>query len=178
VAGNEACAGRLVEKVCAACQERFSSCATAKEEMRRMRRRLETEVMVPPSNTKTAAGGYYDADFVVSFLRLREGIALAPATCMLDQIAALARAGLLGEAEARTLAQGASFLRFLDHAVRLVTGKALAGLPEHVGHAEAVADLARRWGLVESGQSLADKLSNVQREIRRVYRLVFGPEAN
>ena len=143
-----------------------------------MRRRLETEVIVPPSNTKTAAGGYYDVDFVVSFLRLREGIALAPAACVPDQIGAVVRAGLLGETEAQTLAQGASFLRALDHAVRLVTGKALTGLPERVGHAEAVANVARRWGLIESGQSLADKLSEVQRGIRQVYRLVFGPEAN
>jgi glutamate-ammonia-ligase adenylyltransferase len=176
VAGNEACANRLVEKIRAACQESFSLCATAKEDMRRMRRRLETEVIVPPSNTKTAAGGYYDVDFVVSFLRLREGIALAPATCVPDQIGAVVRAGLLGETEAQTLAQGASFLRALDHAVRLVTGKALTGLPEHVGHAEAVANVARRWELIECGQSLAARLSDVQREIRQVYRLIFGPD--
>jgi [glutamine synthetase] adenylyltransferase / [glutamine synthetase]-adenylyl-L-tyrosine phosphorylase len=174
VAGNEASARRILGRIAAACLERFPSMPSAEDELRRMRRRLETEVIVPPSNTKTAAGGYYDVDFVVSCLRLRHGMNLPPATPMLEQIEALGRAGRLDGPGAHTLAEGAAFLRAMDHAVRLVTGKALTGLPEHVGHAEGVENLARRWGLVQSGQPLAERLRDTQQRIRLVYRHILG----
>jgi hypothetical protein len=64
----------------------------------------------------------------------------------------------------------------VDHAVRLVTGKAADGLPEHVGHAEAVENLARRWGLLEGGESLAERLRETQQQVRSIYRRVVGGE--
>jgi [glutamine synthetase] adenylyltransferase / [glutamine synthetase]-adenylyl-L-tyrosine phosphorylase len=174
VAGNDASAERLVEKVVSTCLERFSRHPGLGDELRRMRRRLETEVMVPPSNTKTAAGGYYDVDFVVSSLRLRERMALPPAACMAVQIEALRRAGHLADSDAQALVEGAGFLRAVDHAVRLVTGRALAGLPEHVGHKEAVDKLARRWHLLQARESLDEKLREVQQGIRQIYRRFLG----
>ena len=174
VAGNSVIAERLVEKTTATCLNRFSHFEGLGDELRRMRRRLETEVTVRPSNTKTAAGGYYDADFVISSLRLRERMALPAAASTVEQIEALRRAGQLADSDARALAEGAGFLRTVDHAVRLVTGKALAGLPEHVGYLEAVEKLARRWELTEPGEPLDEKLGEVQQSIREIYRRILG----
>ena len=77
---------------------------------------------------------------------------------------------------ARTLTEGAAFLRSVDHAVRLVTGKPGEGLPEHVGQAESVEALARRWGLIRSDGTLAARLREVQQEVRYAYRRLVGSE--
>ena len=139
-----------------------------------MRRRLETEVIVPPTNPKTAPGGYYDMDFVVSHLRLRGRLELELGTNMRGQIEALRNKGLLDAACAEILAEGAAFLRSVDHAVRLVTGKAMSGFPEHIGHAEAVNHLARHWGLVQTGQNLVERFTEHQQKIRQVYTKTLG----
>jgi glutamine synthetase adenylyltransferase len=133
-------------------------------------------VLVPPSNTKTAPGGYYDIDFAVSHLRLRHRVTLAAGANMAQQIAALRSACLLSEEDAHGLTEGAGFLRSVDHAIRLVTGRAADGLPEHVGHAEAVENLARHWGLIREGESLAQRLRETQQQVRSIYRRVVGGE--
>jgi [glutamine synthetase] adenylyltransferase / [glutamine synthetase]-adenylyl-L-tyrosine phosphorylase len=176
VAGDGTMAQRVAQRANSTCVERFSNHAGLQEEMQRMRRRLETEVIVPPSNLKTVPGGYYDVDFLVSLLRLRARLELNPGVSMRGQIEALRDAGSLDEATAGELIEGAAFLRSVDHAVRLVTGKAMVGFPEHVGHAEAVENLARRWGLVADGRPLTEAIYEQQQKIRRVYRKTFGPD--
>ena len=176
VAGNSALAREIVSKVVEACLARFSSYPDLEGELQRMRRRLEREVIVPPSNTKTVPGGYYDVDFAVSYLRLRERMALSPGANMREQIEALCNARLMGDEDARALAGGAAFLRTVDHAIRLTTGKVAEGLPEHVGHAEAVEGLMRRWGLLKNGETLAGRLRETQQQIRYVYRRLVGSE--
>ncbi len=176
VAGNAALGGQVVSRVVERILERFGSHPELQGELQEMRRRLEKEVLVPPSNTKTAPGGYYDIDFAVSFLRLRHRIALPAGSNLAWQIAALRSAGLISGRDAEVLSGGAAFLRSVDHAIRLVTGKPAPGLPEHVGHAEAVERLARRWGLISEGETLAARLRDVQQEVRYVYRRVLGAE--
>jgi glutamine synthetase adenylyltransferase len=134
-----------------------------------MRRRLEKEVPVPPTNTKTVPGGYYDIDFAVSLLRLRGRIATHPGANMAEQIAALRSVGLLNNEDSNVLLGGANFFRSVDHAIRLVTGKAAEGLPDRTGHAEGVENLARRWGLVEGSGTLASSLLETRQCVREVY---------
>ena len=174
VAGNLELGQETVSRLVASAFDRFGQDPGLGAEVQQMRRRLEKEVLVPPSNLKTAAGGYYDVDFTVSFLRLRHGLSSPPGATMAEQIAALGAANLISPEDADTLSSGAAFLRSLDHASRLVTGKALPGLPERAGHAEAVEGLARRWGLLSGGETLALRLSEVQQQVRRVYRRVVG----
>lgn len=176
VAGNRSAAERLVAKVVRACLERSAGFPDLEGELHRMRRRLETEVIVPPSNTKTSPGGYYDVDFAVSYRRLKQRLAAAPGANMPEQIEALRDAGALSEDDARSLTEGAAFLRAVDHAIRLATGRPADGLPEHVGHAEAVESLAHRWGLIGSGQPLAARLREVQQQVRYGYRRLVGSE--
>ncbi len=176
VAGNTALGLQIVSRLAGRLLERFASHSDLEGELHRMRRRLEREVVVPPSNTKTAPGGYYDVDFCVSYLRLRHRMALPAGTNVAEQIAALRSAELMTDDDAHTLTEGAAFLRSVDHATRLVTGKAAEGLPEHVGHAEAIESLAHRWGLVGGNESLAKRLRAVQQEVRYVYRRLVGSE--
>jgi len=177
VAGNLELAGHLVERLEGMCFDRFSNHPDLEGELHQMRRRLEREMMVPPSNTKTAPGGYYDVDFVVSYLRLRNRVRIAAGTNMAEQIARLSSASLMAGEDARVLAEGAAFLRSVDHAIRLTTGKIAEGLPERSGTAaEEVEGLARRWGLVQNGVSLAPKLRETQQGVRYVYRRLIGSE--
>jgi hypothetical protein len=60
--------------------------------------------------------------------------------------------------------------------MRLVTGRAADGLPEHVGHAEAVENLARHWGLIREGESLAQRLRETQQQVRHLYRRLLAAE--
>jgi glutamate-ammonia-ligase adenylyltransferase len=176
VAGEPLQAQTTAERIVAAVFERFAAHPGLEGELQEMRRRLEREVLVPPSNTKTAPGGYYDIDFAVSCLRLRNRTELPPGTNMPGQITALKSAGLLSEEDATVLAEGAAFLRSVDHAVRLATGKSADGLPEHVGHAEAIESLAHRWGLIGPGETLAPRLRETQKRVRYVYRRLVGAE--
>jgi glutamine synthetase adenylyltransferase len=92
---------------------------------------------------------------------------------MAEQIATLRSAGLLEDEDSKVLSGGANFLRSVDHAIRLVTGKAAHGLPDRAGHAEAVENLARRWGLIAGTETLAQCLQEMRRRVREVYcRLV------
>jgi glutamate-ammonia-ligase adenylyltransferase len=176
VAGEASQTQATAQRIVAAVFERFAAYPGLEGELQEMRRRLEREVLVPPSNTKTAPGGYYDIDFAVSCLRLRNRIELPPGTNTPGQIAALRSAGLLSEDDASVLAGGAAFLRSVDHAVRLATGKSADGLPEHVGHAEAIENLAHRWGLIGPGEMLAQRLRKTQQRVRYVYRRLIGAE--
>jgi [glutamine synthetase] adenylyltransferase / [glutamine synthetase]-adenylyl-L-tyrosine phosphorylase len=176
VVGSAAFSSQLIKRLTERLMTRFSSESDLEGELHRMRRRLEREVAVPTDNTKTAPGGYYDVDFCVSYLRLRHRLELPAGTNVADQVAALRLAGLVTEEDARALTNGAAFLRSVDHAVRLVTGRAALGLPEHVGHAEAVETLVRRWGLVQGEETLAKRLRETQQEVRYTYRRLVGAE--
>jgi glutamine synthetase adenylyltransferase len=145
-------------------------------EMVQMRRRLEREVTVPGTNTKTAPGGYYDVDFAVSHARLRHRVPAPPGANMAEQISALRTANALSAEDAAALTQGAGFLRSVDHIVRLVTGKSPVGLPENTAHAETTESVAQSWNLIASGESLVTKLHDTQQRLRYVYRRVVGAE--
>ena len=95
---------------------------------------------------------------------------------MAEQIAALHSAGLMNDEDSKVLTEGANFLRAVDHAIRLVTGKAIDGLPDRAGHAEAVANLARRWGLIAGSETVAQSLQETRQRVREVYCHLVGVE--
>ena len=176
LAGNRELGRTVVDRLQAAIHQRLSSCDDFEGQMHQMRRRLEKEVAVPGSNTKTAVGGYYDVDFAVSYTRLRQHVTALPGANMAEQIAALRAAEAISVEDADVLTEGAGFLRSVDHIVRLVTGKAPNGLPENAAHAETVESIAERWGLIAGRETLAGKLHDTQQRLRYVYRRLVGSE--
>ncbi len=192
IAGNLALGQEVVAQLWLALKNRFAPHHMAQgfagapqleAELHEMRRRLERDRVVPAVNLKTAPGGYYDVDFAVSYLRLRQGIATPPGANMTLQVAALRSAEQISDEDSRALTEGAAFLRSLDHAIRLVTGKPAASLPEGPvpprsgsGRDEAVESVVRRWGLVREGESLPETLRHFQQQIRYVYRRLVGSE--
>jgi glutamate-ammonia-ligase adenylyltransferase len=176
LAGNPQLGQAAVDQLQAAIFHRFSTYDDFEGELHQMRRRLEREVAVPSSNTKTAPGGYYDVDFAVSYLRLQRRVAALPGANMPEQIAVLRAAEALSAEDAAALTEGAGFLRSVDHIVRLVTGKAPSGLPDNGAHAETAESVARQWNLIAEGQTLAGKLHETQQQLRYVYRRLVGSE--
>ncbi|HUY13546.1 MAG TPA: hypothetical protein VMX16_07945 [Terriglobia bacterium] len=176
VAGNLSRGFEICAKLTTAVFDRFGNREELEGEIQQMRRRLEREITVAPSNPKTAPGGYYDVEYTVSYLRLRHRVTVPPGANLPEQIAALEEAGFMRREDTGPLAAGARFLRSFDHAVRLVTGKGAAGLPEHAGQVELVEDLLRRWDLLAPQTPLWQRLREVQSEVRYVYRRLTGRE--
>jgi glutamate-ammonia-ligase adenylyltransferase len=176
LAGNPQLGQAAVDRLQAAIYDRLSTFDDLEGELHQMRRRLEREVAVPSTNTKTAPGGYYDVDFAVSYTRLRRRVAALPGANMAEQIAALGAAQAISAEDAAALTEGAGFLRATDHILRLVTGKAPNGLPENGAHAETASSIAQAWGLVGEGQTWAGKLHDTQQQLRYVYRRLVGSE--
>jgi [glutamine synthetase] adenylyltransferase / [glutamine synthetase]-adenylyl-L-tyrosine phosphorylase len=177
VAGDLELGSQVTSRLTQAVFERFSDDPRLEVELVAMRRRLEREPRAGHLSTKSAPGGYYDVDFAVSYLRLRHHLSLPEGSNMIEQIAALAAAGWLDEADASSLLEGAAYLRTLDHAMRLVTGKRVRGLPQRAGPANALAELMSRWvgeSQAQGEPSLAAKLAEVQQRVRRVYQRVLG----
>jgi glutamate-ammonia-ligase adenylyltransferase len=84
---------------------------------------------------KLVRGGFYDIDFVVSYLMLKHDQIVAGNTDR--RLRHLQDVGLIDSAVAEELLQAALLYRTVDHAVRLVTGRARPELPaaEHARHA-------------------------------------------
>jgi glutamate-ammonia-ligase adenylyltransferase len=158
----------------AAIYNRFSAYTDVTGKIHQMRRRLEREVVVRSSNTKTAPGGYYDVDFAVSYTRLRRRVEAAPGANMAEQIAALQAAGAVATEDAAVLREGANLLRSIDHVIRLVTGKAPGGLPDNSIQAEIAESVVRRWHLLAEGETLPAKLLETRQRVRSVYRRLVG----
>jgi glutamine synthetase adenylyltransferase len=76
--------------------------------------------------------------------------------------------------QARTLREGAVFLRGLEHAVRVSTGRSDSEVPLSGPRGEAFARLARRW-LPHSlaGRPLPEALDSVTRAVRSVFDEIF-----
>ena len=176
LSGNPQLGQVAVDRVQSAIYDRVSTYKDFEGELHQMRRRLEREVSVPSSNTKTAPGGYYDVDFAVSYLRLRGRIATLPGANMAEQIAALRAGEAISAEDAAALTESAEFLRSLDHIIRLVTGKAPNGLPENAAYAETTESVALRWNMISDGQTLATKLHDTQQHLRYVYRRLVDSE--
>jgi glutamate-ammonia-ligase adenylyltransferase len=172
VAGDPELARRVTARLAERIFDRFGSDTDLAPALRGMRHRLEKEPRPRPSLTKTAAGGYYDVDFAVSYLRIRHHLAVPPGSNMAEQIKALREGGILSDSESQVLIAAAGFLRALDHAGRLVRGRPARGIPEHPGEAEEVEHLLRLWGFLPSEgapNSLPERLNQVRNQTRAFY---------
>jgi glutamate-ammonia-ligase adenylyltransferase len=173
VAGNLELGQRVAKQSAVLCERLASPSGQGSAEMRRL---LEKAAGEPDSNSKAVSPNYEAVDLAVSFLGMRNCVTTSPGANIAEQIAALGSAGFINAEDSRALTEGAGFLRSLDHAVRLVTGQSATAMPDHWGQAEAVEDLLRRWGLVDSDQLLPGLLSDVRDKMKHVCRRLVDAE--
>ena len=128
VTGPEKIAARVLTAV-ENLQKRFAGEKKFLPELRDMRVRLEQSELVPGQlNLKIGPGGMYDIEFILGDCQVRHGLQ-GLAGNLRERIDRVARAGLPASADCAMLASSAELIRTVKHVVRLVTGRALKGLP-------------------------------------------------
>ncbi len=172
VAGNSALAGAAIRKTQEVIAARFHDAAELARQLSHTRKLLEKakDAARPKGEFKKVAGGYYDIEYMVGFLFLTRGIAPA-AEHVLRQIAALESAGALDTAGARTLREAAQLYRSIDHAIRMVTGRAANRLPEPA-LAGRIARLLKTWQVPIDGD-LEARIVATRKEVRGQYDRVI-----
>jgi [glutamine synthetase] adenylyltransferase / [glutamine synthetase]-adenylyl-L-tyrosine phosphorylase len=150
--------------------ERFRTSPEFADEVREMRARLveaDFAKTKEKNNFKKGEGGFYDIDFVASYLLVRSG-SVVPGNIR-DRLYALAAAGRLSDADCATLDYAGELLRTLDHVIRLVSGRARKVLPsaEHARQTveQLVASIMRRP--FEKG--LEGEMQRVFKDVRELY---------
>lgn len=173
VAGDLEAGTELLTRVQNTIGARFAG-PEAAAQLAEMRKRLQATAN-PHNYLKTAAGGYYDIDFVLTYLRLRAAGLFFTSLNTLERLAVVERSGQLTPEQAAVLREGAVLLRALEHALRVQSGRSDTELPLSGPSAAPLARLAARW-LPEPlhGRPLSDTLPEVMERVRRVFLEVFA----
>lgn len=153
---------------------RYGQSGRSKQDLRQMRLKLEREQSAT-SPLKAGRGGFYDADFILMYLRLRGAGLFFKSLNTPERIDVLEKMGHLDREDADFLLEACTFYRALDHAVRLVTGHSEGRLPSVRAELEMVAELLG-WGL-GSQRAPADverDLAFLQERTRRVFERIFN----
>ena len=114
---------------------RFADDSNFAAAVRQMRRRLE-EASAPEKSIRTSPGALYDADFLSSFLLVKNGLRPKLGT-LRDRLWRCSAAGVLEKKDAALLDHAAELCRTVEHVLRLVVGRNTRWLPaaEHARHA-------------------------------------------
>ena len=123
---------------------RYGQGGRSKQDLRQMRLRLERE-QGGASPLKAGRGGYYDADFILMYLRLRGAGLFFKTLNTPERIDIVEKMGHLDRCDAEFLLNATTFYRALDHSIRLVTGHAEGRLPSSRVELEMVCELLNRW---------------------------------
>ena len=170
VAGDLEFGARARKAICETIFDSAEANASLREELSAMRARLEKEkARQARANIKWGLGGMTDVYFITRYLQLRDRIYYPPERGTTALIKDMGERGALSETQCETLFEGYSFLRRLDHWMRLLLDRPSPVLP-----ASPVA-----LGAISRALAL-DQAEAVEREharhsalIREVYDQVF-----
>ncbi|MEJ5369795.1 MAG: glutamine-synthetase adenylyltransferase [Bryobacteraceae bacterium] len=177
VAGPVDRATALLEELQQIDWRRYGQNARSREELRRMRLRLERELGAEQP-LKAGPGGWYDIDFALTWLRLRGAGLFFKALNTPARIGVLEQMGHLDSAQARFLLDAATFFRALDHALRVMSGHAPATLPRSPRQARLLGALLKRWLPPHlCDQPLEEELGQIRVRVREFFDSLFAPEA-
>src|SRR5438067_1814996 len=128
VAGNLERATAFLHELQQVDWRRYGQSMRSREELAQMRARLEKE-QGPRNPLKAGPGGYYDIDFALMYLRLREAGVFYKVLNTPERIDVIERMGSLSHEDAEFLRDAATFYRALDHGQRVSVGRAEGSLP-------------------------------------------------
>jgi glutamate-ammonia-ligase adenylyltransferase len=171
VAGNLQFGARAREVICDASFDAASRNESLAEDLRDIRERLAKEkARGRRPNIKWGRGGMTDVYFVTRYLQLRDQIYFPPERGTTALIAHLGECGSLDREAAAVLFEGYTFLRRLDHWMRLLLDRPGPMLPPS---SIALGDISRALGL-SSPQEFDTAFAHHTAAIRDVYEGVFG----
>ncbi|HVW11497.1 MAG TPA: hypothetical protein VHC90_23085 [Bryobacteraceae bacterium] len=156
--------------------ERYGQARRSREELAHMRRRLEKEQGVR-NPLKAGTGGYYDIDFVLMYLRLRDADSFYKALNTPKRIDVIVKAGGLSAADADFLSDAATMFRAIDHGLRVATGHAEGRLPTNPAQIAVMTELVHRWVPSALRQGTVESvMKQIRRETRSFFERIFTGE--
>jgi glutamate-ammonia-ligase adenylyltransferase len=170
VAGDLKFGARARQAICETIFDSAGANASLGQELSAMRARLEKEkARQARANIKWGRGGMTDVYFITRYLQLRDRIDFPPELGTSALIKHLGVRGALTVVQAETLFEGYSFLRRLDHWMRLLLDRPVPVLPaSHI----ALGAIARALAL-DRAEAVERELEHHTARIREVYDQVF-----
>jgi glutamate-ammonia-ligase adenylyltransferase len=152
---------------------RYGQSGRSKRDLRLMRSRLEREQgSINP--LKAGSGGYYDADFILMYLRLKGAGLFFKSLNTPERIDIVEKMGHLDRADAEFLLKATTFYRALDHALRLVFGHPKENVPSSPAELDMLSELTQCWTNRGPGfVSLETELHSMQLQMRRLFDRIF-----
>ena len=139
-----------------------------------MRSRLERE-QGSRNPLKAAAGGYYDIDFALMYLRLKSAGFFFKVLNTPERIDIVEKMGHLDRDDARFLRDAATFYRAIDHGLRILTGHAEGRLPTNRAHVAILTDLVHRWTPENLHEGTLNSVSKrIKQETRAFFERLFA----
>lgn len=153
---------------------RYGQSGRSKHDLRQMRMRLQREQgQITP--LKAAEGSYYDADFILMYLRLKGAGMFFKSLNTPERIDIVEKMGHLERSDAEFLQQATKHFRALDHAVRVVRGRAEEKIPSSPEQREMIVELIHRWtGERSTSADLDTHLVELQHKMRQLFDRVFA----
>jgi glutamate-ammonia-ligase adenylyltransferase len=174
VAGNLERATEFLHELQVVDWRRYGQGMRSRQELAEMRARLERE-QGPRNPLKAGAGGYYDIDFALMYLRLRGAGIFYRVLNTPERIDVIERMGHLEREDADFLREAAAFYRAVDHGQRISTGHAEGSLPTAQAQFEVLTDLVNRWTPEHLHRSRLDTtLREIRQRTREFFHRLFG----
>ena len=153
---------------------RYGQSMRSRKELAEMRTRLERE-QGPRNPLKAGAGGYYDIDFALMYLRLKGAGIFYKVLNTPERIDVIEQMGHLERQDAEFLRDAATFYRALDHGQRVSAGHAEGALPTAQGQFDILTALVKRWTPEHLHQERLDvTLREIRRHTREFFNRLFG----
>ena len=161
----------------------FSADEAVREEIHRLRMRMENEIARESKgnyNIKTGRGGMVDVEFIVQYLLLKYGHSTPEirSKSTLTTLKSIRGVGIMNGTDCEALITGYKFLRRLENRLRIVHDNSINDLG---GTREYLDMLARRLGcdskLRHPGEALMKEYETVTEGIRAVYERILGENA-
>jgi glutamate-ammonia-ligase adenylyltransferase len=155
---------------------RYGQSGRSRRQIREMRLKLERE-LGPQNPLKTAAGGYYDIDFALMYLRLRGAGLFFRVLNTPARIEVLEQMGHLEHSDARFLLDAATFYRAVDHGLRLISGHTEGSLPHSEWQLAMLTSVVSRWVPPHlCDQPLPLELLQIRERTREFFDRLFAGE--
>ncbi|HEX4769428.1 MAG TPA: glutamine-synthetase adenylyltransferase [Bryobacteraceae bacterium] len=152
---------------------RYGQSGRSREMLRQMRLKLEKE-QGSAEPLKAGRGGYYDADFILMYLRLKGAGMFFKSLNTPQRIEVVEKMGHLDRTDAEFLMRATKFFRAIDHATRLVSGTAEERLPEKPEKRQMVAELVQLWTDERpTGKTISSELQALQQQMRSLFDTFF-----
>jgi len=174
VAGNLERATEFLHELQVVDWRRYGQGMRSRKELAEMRARLERE-QGPRNPLKAGAGGYYDIDFALMYLRLRGAGIFYKVLNTPERIDVIEKMGHLDLEDADFLREAATFYRAVDHGQRVSAGHAEGSLPTAQSQFEVLTNLVKRWTPEHLHRQRIDTtLREIRQRTREFFNRLFG----